>query len=187
MFDYVMVLASIVIGLALTHLMQGVAALVQHPGRVRVWWVHLTWVAFMLFSTVFWWWWEFRLRLIETWTFQLYAFVLCYAFLIYLICALLFPRDLEGYAGYKDYFLSRRRWIFGMLIAWLGVDLIDTLAKGAAHFASLGLEYPVAQASLAFLCGVGILSPRERVQAAVAVLVLGYQLSRVIRFYDLVS
>lgn len=187
MFDYVMVLASIVIGLALTHLMQGVAAIVQHPTRVRVWWVHLTWVAFMLMSTVFWWWWEFRLRLIETWTFQLYAFVLCYAFLIYLICALLFPRDLEGYAGFKDYFLSRRRWIFGMLVAWLAVDFIDTLIKGSVHFASLGLEYPLAQAGLALLCVIGMISPRERIQAIVVILVFGYQVSRVARFYDLVS
>ncbi len=35
MFDYVMVLASIVIGLALTHLMQGVAGLIQQPSKVR--------------------------------------------------------------------------------------------------------------------------------------------------------
>lgn len=187
MFEYVIVLVSIVIGLALTHLMQGVAALVQHPGRVRTWWVHLTWVAFMMLSSVFWWWWEFRLRLIQTWTFQLYAFVLCYAFLIYLICALLFPRDLGGYAGYKEYFLSRRRWIFGMLLAWLAVDFIDTWAKGAAHFASLGLEYPLAQASLALLCVIGMISPRDRVQAGVVLLVLAYQVSRVARFYDLVS
>ena len=43
MFDYVMILASIVIGLALTHLMQGIVTLVT--SKVRVWWVHLVWVA----------------------------------------------------------------------------------------------------------------------------------------------
>ena len=33
MFEYVMVLASIIIGLAMTHILQGVARLVQHPRR----------------------------------------------------------------------------------------------------------------------------------------------------------
>lgn len=186
MFDYVMVLAVIVVGLALTHLMQGVAHLVQHPERERIWWVHLAWVAQLFLMAVFWWWFEFRLRLIPVWTFQLYAFVLCYAFLIYLICALLFPSDLSGYQGYKDYFLSRRRWFFGLLIAVQGVDFFDTLAKGAAYFASLGIEYPVAQLGLILLCVVGFLSPRERVQGAVVILVSGYQIARVLRFYDVV-
>lgn len=187
MFEYVIVLTSIVIGLALTHLMQGVAGLIQHPGRARIWWVHLAWVAFLFLSTVFWWWWEFRLRAIETWTFQLYFFVICYAFFIYVICAILFPRDLEGYDGFKDYFLSRRRWFFGLLIAWLAIDLLDTLAKGREHFAALGTEYMVAQAGLAGLCVIGLATRRERVHAAIVILVLGYQVSRVLRFYDTIS
>src|SRR5690242_2312498 len=105
-----MILAAIVIGLAMTHLMQGVARIVENPRRVHVWWVHLLWVAHMGLLSVFWWWFEFQLRLIAVWTFQLYAFVLGYAFLIYLISALLFPSDLGEQRDYKKYFLSRRRW-----------------------------------------------------------------------------
>jgi hypothetical protein len=184
MFEYVIVLISIVIGLALTHLMQGVAGLVQHPKRTRIWWVHLLWVALLFFNTIFWWWWEFRLRAIAVWTFQLYLFVICYAFLIYLVCALLFPRDLEGYDGYKAYFLARRRWIFGLLIAWLAIDFLDTLAKGVRHFASLGLEYPLAQGAMILLCAVGFATRRERVHAVIVILVFGYQVTRALRFYD---
>lgn len=183
-FDYVMMLAAIVIGLALTHLMQGVARIVEHPKRVRVWWVHLLWVAHMALMSVFWWWFEFGLRLTPVWTFQLYAFVLGYAFLIYLICALLFPSDLGNHADYKDYFLSRRRWFFGMLIAVLVVDVLDTLAKGTAHFASLGLEYPISQAAFASLCIAGMISRRDRVQAVIVILALGYLILRVTRFFD---
>jgi len=187
LFEYVIVLTSIVIGLALTHLMQGIARLVQHPGRVRIWWVHLVWVAHMLLTTVFWWWWEFRLHTIKAWTFGLYAFFVAYAFFIYLICAVLFPHDLGDYDGFQSYFMARRRWFFGMLIVWLAVDVFDTIAKGHDYLASLSLEYPVAQAGLALLCVVGLISPRARVQGGVAILVLGYQVSRVLRFYDTVS
>ena len=128
---------------------------------------------------------EYRLRLITGWSFQLYGFVLAYAFLIYLICAVLFPNDIAPFPGFKEYFMARRRWFFGLLIACLAVDFFDTWAKGSTYFASLGIEYPIAQVGLALLCLVGFLSPRERVQVAVWVLVVGYQTSRIVRFYDL--
>ena len=187
MFEYVVVLTGVVIGLALTHLMQGFARIIENPSRVRIWWVHLGWAAYMFVSAAFWWWWEFRLRQITNWTFQLYAFVVGYAFFVYLICAILFPSDIRPFSSFKDYFLARRRWFFGMLIAWLAVDVLDTWMKGAAHFASLGIEYPIAQAGLALTCLVGLLSPRERVQVAVLLLVIGYQTSRIYRFYDVVG
>jgi hypothetical protein len=187
MFEYVIVLISIVIGLALTHLMQGIAGLVQHPGRARIWWVHLGWVAFMFLSTIFWWWWEFRLQNVQTWTFSVYFFVVFYAFYLYLICAILFPKDLEGYDGYRDYFLSRRGWFFGLLIGWLAIDLLDTWIKGADYFASLGIEYWVIQAMFAILCMIAWTMRRTRVQAAVVLIVLAYQVARVLRFYDTVN
>lgn len=186
MFEYVVVLSGVIIGLALAHLMQGIARIIEHPGRVRIWWVHIGWVGYMFVSAVFWWWWEFRLRLIPIWSFQLYAFVIAYAFLIYLICAVLFPSDVAPFSSFREYFMARRRWFFGMLIAWLAIDFVDTLAKGPAYFASLGVEYPIAQTGLALVCLLGLLSPKERVQIAVLLLVVGYQSSRIIRFYDLV-
>ena len=35
MFEYIAVLTSIIVGLGITHLLKGVARLVQHPGRVQ--------------------------------------------------------------------------------------------------------------------------------------------------------
>lgn len=183
-FDYVMMLAAIVIGLALTHLMQGVGRMVENPSASKIWWVHLVWVAHTVLLSVFWWWFQFALRRTPVWTFQLYAFVLGYAFLIYLICTVLFPSDLGEDRDFKKYFLSRRRWFFGLLIALLIVDVIDTASKGMAHFASLGMEYPLSQAALVLLCIVGIISPRDRAQGVVAVLAFGYLVVRVARFFD---
>jgi len=186
-FDYIMTLAAVVIGLALTHLMQGVGRILENPKGARIWWVHLLWVLQMSLITVFWWWFEFQLRLTTVWTFKLYAFVLGYAFLIYLICTLLFPTDLGEHADFKQYFLSRRRWFFGMLIALLGIDVLDTLAKGMAHFRSLGIEYPLSQGALIVLCMIGAISPRPRVQAVLVLLVIAYSVLRVVRFYNVAA
>ena len=184
MFEYVVVLTGVVIGLALAHLMQGIARIIERPTRVQIWWVHLGWVFYMIIFAVFWWWFEFRLRLVGNWSFQLYGFVLVYAFFIYLICALLFPNDITPHESFEGYFIARRRWFFGMLIAWRGIDLVDTLAKGSAYFKSLGPEYPIGTAVTVGLFSVGLISPRGRVQAAVMLIALAYAISWIARVYD---
>ena len=180
MFEYLIVLISIVIGLALTHLMQGVAGLIQNPKRTQIWWVHLVWVAYLFLSVVFWWWWEFQLQHIETWTFSIYLFVVFYAFYLYLICAVVFPRDLEGYDGYEDYFLTRRGWFFGLLIGWSVIDMIDTWIKGPDYFASLGATALVFNAVLILSSVIGIAVRRGWVQATIAVVQLLYVLRQAI-------
>ena len=65
-FNYVMVLASVIVGLAVTHLLQGVAKMIQHPDRKQLYWVHLAWVALMFLNVLFVWWWEFQLAGVRT-------------------------------------------------------------------------------------------------------------------------
>ena len=168
-FNYVMVLASVIVGLGVTHLLQGIAGIVQHPGREKVYWVHLTWVAAIFLRAIFWWWFEFRLSAIQQWTFGLYFFVLGYAFLLYLTCALLFPRDLADYDGFKDYFYSRRQWFFGVNLVGIAVDVTDSLIKGLDHFRSLGPSYPLIMGTLALLFLIAMRSRSERFHAVFAV------------------
>jgi hypothetical protein len=143
--------------------------------------------AYMFLSIVFWWWWEFQLQHIKTWTFSIYLFVVFYAFYLYLICAMLFPRDLEGYDGYKDYFLARRGWFFGLLIGWSVIDTIDTWIKGADYFASLGATAMIFNVVLALSSVVGMISRRGTVQAVIAVGQLAYLVSGVLRLFNMVN
>ncbi len=138
MFDYAMILASIIIGLALAHLMQGLVSLITT--KAKIWWVHLVWVTYMLLFAVEWWWWEFTLHELATWTFAIYVFVLLYAFCLYIASALLFPRDLDGCAGYEEYFITHRRWFLGLQIALQGIDAVDSMMKGPGRFGSRTLS-----------------------------------------------
>jgi hypothetical protein len=183
MFDYVMALASVVIGLALTQLMQGVAGLIEAPGRVRIWWVHLIWVAYVTLTAILWWWYEFLLHSVPVWTFARYAFVLFYAFVIYLTAAVLCPRSCDGFATYEDYFMARRPWFFGLLIFTLLVDRVDTALKGWAHMMELGIEYWISGLFFIPLFIVGMISPRRWVQGGLAVLLLVYATSWAIRLF----
>jgi hypothetical protein len=174
MFNYVMVLASVIIGLGVAHLLQGVGGIVQHPHREKVYWVHLVWVLVVFLRAIFWWWFEFRLSETAQWTFTLYLFVLGYAVLIYLWCALLFPRDLVGYEGFRDYFYSRRRWFFGLLLLGQAVDVADTLLKGVAHFRSLGPSYVVGIVTLSVLLLIAMRTRSPRFHGAFAIFAVVY-------------
>jgi hypothetical protein len=184
MFEYVVVITSIIIGLALAQLLQGLAQIIQDTRRQTVYWVHLVWVACMFLQAVFWWWWEYRYRETDTWTFQLYFFVLSYAFLVYLACALLFPRNIDDYGSFKIYFYSHRSWFFGVLAAGVLMDLADTWFKGAAYFASLGLQYPLAMCALFVLLVTGSITRNERFHATFAVAGLAYQISWALRMFE---
>jgi hypothetical protein len=174
-FNYVMVLASVIIGLGITHLLMGVAGIVQHPAREKVYWIHLVWVAATFLRAIFWWWFEFAFSG-ATWTFALYFFVLCYALLIYFWCALLFPKHLTGYDGFKDYFYSRRTWFFGVGLAANLVDIADTLLKGAAHFLALGPLYLIGEATLTILFLIALRTRNERFHAFFAIFAIGWLL-----------
>jgi hypothetical protein len=174
-FNYVMVLASVIIGLAVTHLLQGVAKLIQHPDRRTLYWVHLLWVALMFLNALFLWWWEFQLAKVSHWTFELYIFVLTFSVVLYLICAVLMPSELGDYATYRAYYFSRRRWLFGLLVLFSLMDFADTAIKGRAHLMSLGWPYFATVATRTLLL-LGAMKTRNATYHAFVVLVFIAQL-----------
>ena len=100
--EYINVLTSITVGLGIAYLLRGLAQIVQHPGRSEVYRVHLLRVGFLFLNMIFFWWWEYCLIEIKVWHFRNYAFIVLYALLPYLMCAMLFPSDLDDYHGYAD-------------------------------------------------------------------------------------
>jgi hypothetical protein len=133
---------SIIMGLSLARLLNGVAGLIQHPKKEHLWWPHLCWVLYMMVSITAFWWWQFQLTELRALTFETYIFLISEAAMLFLLCSVIFPTEISEYDGYGDYFMSRRAWFFGLLIVSLLMDVLDTLLKGAPHFLSLGPEYP---------------------------------------------
>jgi len=186
-FEYTAVLTSIIIGLGITHLLRGIAGLIQQPEKVRLYWVHLLWVGYLFFTLVFWWWWEFRLGSVETWTFHLYLFVVFYAFILFLASALVFPLSLEGYADYHDYFYSRRRWLFGIIALSYAVDLVDTMLKGEGYLSTLGTEYLLSVPIQFGLCLVAMWTRNRYFHGAFAIAMFVYQASYAFRTFETIT
>ena len=182
-YSHVKVVISIIVGLCITTLLKGFAVFVQHPKRERVSLLHLGWAASLLLWIIHFWWWEFRLTMVPRWTFEIYFFVILYAILFYFLSTLLFPSDLKDYAGYEDYFLSRRRWFFGFLAATFVADIIDTSLKGSVYLHSFGIEYPIRIAVSLVFCVVAMITKNRRVQLAILAVSFLYQVSFIIRLY----
>ena len=181
---HVRVVISIIVGLCITTLLNGFARFVQHPRRARVSILHLGWAASLLLWIIHFWWWEFRLALIEQWTFAIYFFIILYAILFYFLCTLLFPSDLQDYSGYEEYFLSRRYWFFGILAATFIADIVDTNLKGSVYLHSLGIEYPIRISVGLVVCCIALFTRNRRVQLTLLAVSLLYQVFYILRLYS---
>jgi hypothetical protein len=178
---------SIILGLSMARLLNGVAGLIQHPKKEHLWWPHLCWVIYMMVSIVTFWWWQFQLNQLKVLTFETYIFLITEAAMLFMLCSVIFPTEISEYDGYADYFLSRRAWFFGLLIVSLLMDVADTWLKGAQHFAGLGVEYPVRIALMVGLCLTACFVRNVRFHAVYAVGALIYFVSYVARHYSTIQ
>lgn len=59
-----------------------------------------------------------------------YAFLIVYSVLLYLLCVVILPPDSSQGVDFKEYFLKKKNWFFGVLPVAFLVDIPDTLRKG---------------------------------------------------------
>ncbi len=183
-FLHIRVVMGIVLGMGLTRLLSGLARFVQHPSIDKIDAVHLGWVFSMLLMLVHFWWWEFWLTGIAHWNFQIYFFLIGYMSLLFLLCTLLFPDSIAEYTGYRDFFMSRRRWFFAILAATYVCDFLDTLLKGHDHLAMFGREYLFRVPVYVALCVGAMVTANRRYHLAFVYLSLVYQVSFILRLFQ---
>lgn len=186
-FTHIRVVMGMVVSLSLARLLNGLAGIVQHPGAARIYPVHLGWVAFLFLFVVHFWWWEYRLHALPMIGFAAFLFLIVFCALFFFLCALLFPTAMQDYDGYEHYFLSRRKWFFCFLAGLLVTDIVDTILKGRAYFASLGWEYPVRTAIYIVLSLIAATTANRRYHAGFVIFALAYQLYWIFRVYDILA
>jgi hypothetical protein len=180
---HVRVLFSMILGLGVSHLLGGVARMVQHPKAYKPYWVHLVWTVFLFLYLIHFWWWEFGLHRVREWTFPLYLFIALYAVIMYLQCTLLYPVSLSDYHGFFDYYYSRQAWIFGLMALLFVADFVDTLAKGVGYLETLGPLYYVRTGSCLFLCLAAMKVKNHVFHAAFAVYATAAEIVMILHSY----
>jgi len=180
MFDYFGILISVILGLALTHVLRGLARLIQMRRVVRPYWVHIVWTINVVFFVLAIWWGMYWWRSLHEWTAEWFYFIAAYAFMIFMWASMLYPAEYPEGLDFEEYFFSNRYWFFGMQIAVCLMDIPETLVKGAAHLRAVPEEYPLMMVVLLAISVTGLCSHKPRVHGALcvawALTTLGYSI-----------
>jgi hypothetical protein len=94
---------------------------------------------------------------------------------------------MDEYDGFRDYFESRRRWIYGLLVLMFAIDLVDTAIKGADHFAALGPEYLVRQGLMIVGAIIAFFVSSKRYQIFFVAIAIVWQVIWIIRLFDVLQ
>jgi len=188
-FEYVMVLVSIIVALAIAHLLMAIAETIHRirglgePIKLGV--VYSLWIGYVFIWLVSFWWWEFKFQ--ETtveWSLGLYFFIVAYAALLFLLATILVPHRMRGVSDGYEYFMQGRKWFFGLLILMLPIDMADSFLKGDEYSLRVAYEFRLFGTSILVSWGppliayiLGIVSNRRLVQIAAALLAFTGQLA----------
>ncbi|MGN6718862.1 MAG: hypothetical protein ACTHLX_15885 [Candidatus Binatia bacterium] len=127
-FGYLAVILSIILGLAVTQLLQGLSQVINARDRVRIYGPAIGWALLLLVINVQAWWAMFSYRNRHTWTFPQFAILLLETIFLYLLAALALPMDFQGeIVDLRANYFRHAHWFFGSFIAVLLVSLSKDL------------------------------------------------------------
>ncbi len=174
-FEYLSVLVSIIIGLAITQLLSAAARLIQVRQRVRPHATTLLWMATLFLIDTQIWWAAFERRDYTGWNFFLFLLYLLMPILAFLLSFLVVPElGDEDEIDLAANFAGNRPWFFGLLALLPCASLAEQatrdptmrldadvafrlvfllLAIVASRIASARVQAGLAVATLALLCG----------------------------------
>ncbi|MGI9086319.1 MAG: hypothetical protein ACR2HH_01040 [Chthoniobacterales bacterium] len=169
-FNYLSVLLSIILGLAIAEILTGFRGLLQARGRVRLYWPSLLWSFILLAIYAQTWWAMFGLRTHHAWTFAGFAIVLVHLILLYMLASLVLPPLEEGAAviDLRANYFAQRRWFCALLLFTVGVSLAKDLVIDGAFTDRTNLAFHLLFAALGLF---GWISRREWYHKALAVMV----------------
>ncbi|HEX7914310.1 hypothetical protein [Rudaea sp.] len=125
-FNYLSVLISIILGLAITQILKGVRGVVLSRARVIPYWPTFVFAGFLFIVAMQGWWALFELRQVRTWTFPMFALVVTQTTSLYLLAALVLPDFFgEQIIDLRKHYFAHRRIFFSLIV----VTLLISLAK----------------------------------------------------------
>ncbi len=133
-FDYLAVLFSIILGLAVTEILQGFRRSLLARRRIILYWPALLWGFILLVVCAQTWWALFGLHDESDWTFGKYAIVLTQTALLYMVAGLSLPgTDEESDWNMRSAYFDNSRPFYLLLVAMISVSLAKDLVI-SGHF-----------------------------------------------------
>ncbi len=168
LFEFLLVLVSVVIGLGLTEILAGCANLLRARDQVRFYWIH-TLFQMGVFLALLQQWWEFwDMEEMGHISFLAVLAIMIPPIFLFLIANLLYPSRVEG-VDLQEYYYRQSPFLWGLVIAGtLEGTFLQPLVFGDPVFHPSNLS----GIPMILLCAVLVYSKRRRVHSLVAPIVL---------------
>lgn len=141
-FDYLNILISIVLGLAIARVLAGIATVISARERVDFYWPPLVWAIWLFILTAQHWWAEFGLRYTRNWTFADFVLLLLVPVGFYLLAALVLPERLEDErVDLGEWFFRNRRWFFGIMFWLPALSIAEEILRSGHMGSTLNLAF----------------------------------------------
>ena len=117
-FDYLSVLLSIILGLAITQVLLGFRGLILTRAKVKLYLPTVIWAGLALLIAIQAWWASFGLRMRGNWTFLGFIVILLQAISVYMATAVVLP-DItrDSIVDLRDHNFAHRSWFFGFMLS----------------------------------------------------------------------
>ena len=170
MFDYLGILISVILGLALTHVLRGLAKLIQLRHECRPYWVQIAWTINVVTFVLGIWWGMFWWKGLNEWTVEWFLFIAAYAIVLFMWASMLYPPEFTADLRFEEYFLANRRWFFGTQLVAVLMDIPETTRKATLHLRAVPKQYSLFIAILVAVTLLGMYTSNRRVHGALAVI-----------------
>jgi hypothetical protein len=141
-FSYLSILLSIVLGLAITQVLQGLRGLILARAKVKLYLPTLIWAGLVLLLAIQGWWASFAMRTHANWTFLALLVIVLQAISVYMAAALVLP-DVTGDAvvNLRDHYFAHNRWFFGAVLGSLVFSAAKDLVLAGHLPGRMNLEF----------------------------------------------
>jgi hypothetical protein len=163
-YQHVVVVISMVLGLAVTQLLKGIAQLYRTRKRVQSYWIHWGWVILLLILALLVWWTYFSYRGVADWDFFRFVLYIFPMIAFYYLTAIAIPDPAEPVTSLKDYYFANRVGFFGTFAAY---GVLAAVAASVVRGLPLSDPSNVFRVLLVILMLIVMRSSSERVHAAV--------------------
>lgn len=128
-FNYLSVLLSIILGLAITQVLQGLRGLILTRAKVKLYIPTLIWAGLTLLIAIQGWWASFGMRTHANWTFVSLLVIVIQAIGLYMVAALVLP-DISGDAAVdlREHYFAHKNWFFAALFGSIVFSVSKDLA-----------------------------------------------------------
>jgi hypothetical protein len=136
-FEYLNVLISIILGLAIAKILTGLATVITARERVDFYWPPVVWAIWIFFVCVQHWWAQWALQFTKAWTFVDFSLLVLVPVTLFLLSALVLPeREENGKLDLGDWFFRNRAWFFGIMFFLPALSIVEEVVR-SGHMASV--------------------------------------------------